>query len=224
MERKYYKVKLEFTDFDKDTSKMCKDYDFIKNLSVTEKCETKATYIVYEENGVFREFLSGFQITSVAQSTICETSNNNQIDQVDKNYNYKYDIKGIYPVFFRYNVTPEIKNITNVPTLEELEVDETYVNYTKNLIIENYKTELNWKIALFNFFEQNLIIYHNTLEKNGYSEAYKKQILNNPNVEKSLWFDEYIKNIISDIDYRKRFELLDKTISVKTLLRQLNIK
>ena len=180
MERKYYKVLLEYIDFNNDTSNMRKDYNFVENSYVTGN-KLFGNVVVYEENGVFKELISGLQITSAAQETICEGPALIPEYPNAESFSYIYHINGKYPIYFIYNMTSEYDTILSKKTLKELETDEEYINYYKKFIKDNYMDKKtgdyikNWTKSLITDFENILFRYNKIVEQNGYSDEYQEE-------------------------------------------------
>lgn len=115
--------------------------------------------------------ITSLQITFTEESITCEgTIYIPEYPNVVR-YSYKYNVKGKYPVYFKYNITPNERDVFSVSTLEEMEVnDEDTKKYEEDikeiyLKSENDNYIENSRKSLLRCFENELSLYNQVLDE-----------------------------------------------------------
>ena len=176
-EKKLYSVLMCKVALDGDISEIKKDYSIMENASLV-GMKKFCMLIVYEEDGIFKELISGIQVPVMEERQyegkkvyIPEYPNAQE-------YVYKYRLVGDYPIFFLINRHCDMTTVFNAPKLDDLEVDDKYLNYYIDFIENEYagKNPSDYKINWYNFlknqFEETLLEYGEVIENSDYSNAY----------------------------------------------------
>jgi hypothetical protein len=178
MDKKLYSVTTYRIDYNEDVSKMKKDYSVFINAEIT-GLRRFSDFIVYEEDGIFKELISGIQIPVMEEKIYLRP-----YDKIPEFPNaqaviYNYDLNGNYPVFFFLNKIDEA-NESELNKLREVDQESLnkYVAFIKNRYSGNDGNyQKNWKNFLQDNLLDELVNYGETLDNNGYSDEYVDEYL-----------------------------------------------
>lgn len=179
MSKKLYAVKTYKIDFSEDTSRMKKDYSVFLNAYLT-GMHNFATLVVYEENGKYKELLSGIEIPVMEERIYLLSCDNIPEYPNAQLVEYHYSLKGNYPIFFFINKIDEADETVFNHELEEVSEDylEKYKAFIKNQYSDDQGNFINnWSHKLEEEFIENLFVYGEILDKNGYSDEYITEYL-----------------------------------------------
>lgn len=174
MDKKIYSVDVYQINYNTDTSLMKKDYTVFENAYLNGVVEL-AELMVYEDEGIFKELISGIEVPVMEERIYLSADDSTQFD-------YHYHLKGSYPAFFFVNIIDESKEspfkLENMIAKEEK--IRKYIQFIKRVYSDNkgnYKD--SWYKQLERAFMDNLILYGEVLEENGYSDEYMEKYLSN---------------------------------------------
>lgn len=176
MEKKFYLVETYKIDFNEDVSNMKKDYTVFENAYYN-GMEKFANFIVYLEDGKYKELLSGIEIPYMEEKIYVKPYDKIPEYPDAEIVEYHYNLKGDYPIFFFLNKLDE----ANESLFTKLnDVPEGYLEEYKEFIKRRYSDSNGnyldkWSSAIKEDFIDNLFTYTDILEDNGYSEEFIKQ-------------------------------------------------
>ncbi len=178
MNKKLYSVTAYRIDYNENTSKMKKDYSVFINAEIAGMYKF-SDFIVYEEDGIFKELISGIQIPVMEEKIYLRP-----YDKIPEFPNaqaviYNYDLIGNYPVFFFLNKVDEAHESV-LPELREVDKEslDEYVSFLKNRYSGNDGNyQKNWTKFLQDNLLDELLNYGEILDNNGYSDEYIDEYL-----------------------------------------------
>ena len=172
MEKKLYIAETYKINYDTDTSRMKKDYSVFSNAYIT-GMKHLCNFIVYEDNGIYKEFLTDLEIPTMEERIYKEPYDKIPEYPNAQKISYVHELKGNYPVFFFLNKYDETKE-SQFAHLDEAtdEYLKYYIDFVKKTYEKDGDYKDNWKEQLESMFMDELMMYGETVEDNGYSDEY----------------------------------------------------